>query len=99
MDENGTFDLNKINRLDMIKKKLKMANDNSISLNMEKVFFFFFKNPKKFLIFKKKKIAAEYAASQPFPKPMKKKKVKKDEDLINFLEESAENNDYANYGT
>ena len=48
----------------------------------------------------KKKIASEYAENKPtFPKPlMKRKKVKKNDDLINFLEENAETNDFANYG-
>jgi len=33
-----------------------------------------------------------------FPKPLMKKKNKKDNDFVNFLEESSEANDYSNYG-
>ena len=47
-----------------------------------------------------KKIASEYVAPETkiFPKPLMKKKVKKDADLISFLEESSETNDHLNHG-
>lgn len=58
-------------------------------------FAFFYNN----LFFFSKKIASEYLQPEKFNKPMKKRKNKKEIDLIDFLEENAEKNDFSNLGT